>query len=241
MRHLCPFLFLGLVTACLGTETGNPKGTETGNPKMQARIQTQAETTDAARVSIGDTGEIQVDHAWLWIEELRFVTKTDCEDENEDDADEDGGIAVVVDLVQGGTLERELLEVEYCELRLKIGPPVVAPMDAPDELVALSALFGGQLDDGRVWELSTSEDIGWRLEGLFNPLANTPDMALKFDVASWFDGVNLPNIDADEDGVLRIDDTSQSDMVDQVLDNLARSSALYALSAPENPLATPTD
>lgn len=244
-------LLLAFLVGCSGwgngTETGNPKATETGNPKVPARLAPGGWSSAPAEVSVGAGGAIEVHGAWLWVEAMTFTRGDACVGEVEEerpDLDE-----IVLDLIGGAALTIELPATEYCGLSVEIDAPGEAPPGAPPELDATALVIEGALQDGTPFRVLSDEGASWRLDGSYDLTRKAHALALGVDVARWFEGIDLESLPLD-DGVLVLDDESDTSALSAFEDNFDASPALFldsndngALDPAETdaPVATPTD
>lgn len=243
---------LAFLTGCSamgnGTETGNPKATETGNPKLPTRLAPGGWSSDPSRVSAGPGGAIEVHAAWLWVESIHFRRGEACEPEADDDdapADLD---ATLLEVVGGDALTLRLPATRYCGVAIEL-EAAEAPPEAPPELDPSALVVEGALADGTPFRVLSEGSASWTLDGAFDLTRKDHALVLGFDVAGWFDGVDVASLPL-EDGVLLLDDDTESDLLASFEDNLDASPALFAdtdddgaldLAETESPLAVPTD
>lgn len=208
-----------LAAGCIGS------GTETGNPSVTAltTMGLAAYTSSGEQVALveGAPGSIVLSEVWVSIEEVDLVRSIDgvCDDDRPGAEVELAGI--VKDLADGPFV-RDDLEIaveEFCRIEVKLGRP---ERDAGPPLGRESSMFvRGTTAGGTPFELWTDEEAEFELRaagGNFQLAEIDGALLVAFDVASWFDGIDLDRGVPDEDGVIRIHDETDHDVNDDLLD-----------------------
>jgi hypothetical protein len=200
-----------LVSACGGSEDGIPID------NTSITIALTATSTDESAVAIrSDEAALDVEEIVLSLRELEMVP---CASDSASIADED----YVVDL----TLEPPAQSIfestvsEYCAVGVTIAP---TRSDVPADLVGVAVRVRGTRSDGvpfevrspvdQTVELRTSEAVGAYL-------------ALGFDLATWFDGVDVDGASV-TDGVALIDEQTNASALAAFDANTPSAVALYA-------------
>lgn len=160
----------------------------------------------------------------IGVDEIEF--ETELEDDQEDIAGEDDNLEVefegpyVVDLINGtSTPSLGIGDVPtgvYDELEIEMAPV----------LANGNTVFIKFTANGKTYEFSTTEEIEFEIEDLsgYTIDANSlQNILVLIDLDAVFAGIDLSGATADEDGVTRINDSSNSDIAQAILDQLENS------------------
>jgi len=215
------------------TETGNPKVTETGNPQVDARLAVTVMTTDSELVSFeDDSGDLVVNSAWMVFGDLRFVSgEDDCEDPAEADVTVDGPL--VVDLIDMESVidSFKLKSGEYCRIRLPMDRGAQLPPGAPGALDDAAIAIEARRSDGTPVYLTSrsTEDLELKSDD-DDPLTVDEDnrhLLVAFDLAVWFDELDLDSAGAEPNGDILIDDDHNQELLDDFEDNIEDAMELF--------------
>jgi hypothetical protein len=201
--------------------------------KLQMKAVTSLSTINGRTSTTG----LEFSQILLGVRELEFETleEDDLEDSNDDsDGDNDDGEddneevefegAFVVDLVNGtSTPDFGLANVQpgiYEEIEIEMGPILE---NSNSIFIAFSYTPDGGGSPVQV-EFSSQEEIEFEIEDEttgFQLDANTlTNILVLLDLDALFSGIDLSTAEADEDGVVRINDSSNSGITQQILSNL---------------------
>jgi hypothetical protein len=201
--------------------------------KLQMKAVTSLSTINGRTSATG----LEFSQILLGVRELEFETleEDDLEDSNDDiDGDNDDGEddneevefegSFVVDLINGtSTPDFGLANVQpgiYEEIEIEMGPILE---NSNSIFIAFSYIPDGGGSAVQV-EFSFQEEIEFEIEDETNGFqldANTlTNMLVLLDLDALFSGIDLSTAVADEDGVVRINDSSNSGITQQILSNL---------------------
>jgi hypothetical protein len=220
MKAKIQFLVLaiaGLMVAACDSSSSDPK---LEGVKMQMKAVASSSTISGKTSATGLTfTEVR-----LGVEELEF--ETDLEDSEEDNSGEDDSEKVefegpyTVDLINGTSNPNfGLTDVAggvYDEIEIDVEPVMEDG----------NSIFIRFTYEGKTYEFSTTEDLEIEIEDLAgytvdeNTLTN---MLVLINLDSLFAGIDLSTAVADEDGVTRINETSNEDIADNILDQFEDS------------------
>ncbi len=201
--------------------------------KLQMKAVTSLSTINGRTSATG----LEFSQILLGVRELEFETleEDDLEDSNDDlDGDNDDGEddneeiefegSYVVDLINGtSTPDFGLASVQpgiYEEIEIEMGPILE---NNNSIFIAFSYIPDGGGSAVQV-EFSSQEEIEFEIEDEttgFQLDANAlTNMLVILDLDALFSGIDLSTAVADEDGVVRINDSSNSGITQQILSNL---------------------
>lgn len=205
-----------LAAGCIGS------GTETGNPSLTT-LGLAAYSSSVQSVALGESesGTIALSEVWVSIEEVDLVRSIDgvCDDDRPGAEVELDGI--VKDLAEGPFVRDDLniAVEEFCRIEVELGRP---ERDAGPPLGDRRSIFiRGTTAGGTPFELWTDEEAEFELRangGNFQLAEIDGSLLVAFDVAGWFDGLDLDAGVPDGDGVIRIHDDTEHDVNDDLLD-----------------------
>jgi len=205
VRLACGTALLAL-SACAGTETGNPsfKGSlgydaYSSAPRSVALTQSSSEKEDAA---------LRVDNAWLVLGDVELLRGEDCAAVAGSGMHVQGLGAGDHAAGQAPVTPFDLAAGQYCGARL---PFVLAgeklPAQAPDSLRDESIVLRGSLADGRSFELRSASQAQVLLrarEASFLLDDDHSGVLIGFDVAKWLGALDWSEASPDADGSLRV-------------------------------------
>lgn len=219
------WLLIGGLTACAGTETGNPS--------FDGTLSYNTHTTDASRVALlqADPGVLVVDNAWLVLGDVGFVQGAMC-DADARAAQHATGLGVGDHATPAAAETAFMLsEGRYCGVHLPfVHPPEVLPADLPSEIAGHSVLIDGTLADGRRFLLSSAFEgdvFLSALDGSFELDALSSNVLVGFDVAIWLGALDWQSATEESDGSVVVDETHNQDLRIAFEDNLALGMSLY--------------
>ena len=215
-------LWLG---ACVG-------GSETGNP-VSSELALSVHSTDKTIASVRgvETGA-RVDSAWVSIGEIEFERASECDLDLEEEIELP---AQAVDLVQPsrdpGALG--LPEDAFCRVEFElVARALPLPTGAPAELEGHTLVILGTTASGAPFEITTAMELELEVRSLGAPFTvsgtgeSVIHFVLSFDAATWFAGIDLDAGVASPDGVIRVNDEQNGDLLDALESNLEGSADL---------------
>ena len=160
----------------------------------------------------------------IGVDEIEF--ETELEDDQEDISGEDDELKVefegpyVIDLINGTSTPNlgvgDVPTGVYDELEIELAPV----------LTGGNSVFIKFTLDGKTYEFSTTEEIEIEVENLsgFDIDSNSlQNILVLIDLDNMFAGIDLSNAVADEDGVIRINDSSNSEITHSIINQLEDS------------------
>jgi hypothetical protein len=199
--------------------------TETGNPELDAELAVRARSTDPSIAQLARAPSWRVEQAWVGLDEPRFVTAESCDtpDEVETDLPAPGEVDLLASepFVVRGTLPADA----FCRFRLRL-----ARGEASGVLGDDSVYLAGVLADGRAFEVRSSIEPELDLRSRAEPVdlgAASGAFVLAFDVARWLEDVDADRLEADPDGVVRIDEDHDDEPLQAFEDALEASLELF--------------
>jgi hypothetical protein len=198
------------LTACAGTETGNPSFR--GSLGYDAYSSAPDIAVLQSALTGGQAAAIEVQSAWLVLGDVRFIDQAACS-ANMSGArvhDVRGLGAGDHAATQAPPTSFELESGRYCGARLQLLRSDTAPAGGPDELAGHSMLIRGLLRDGRRFELRSAfrpelflraSNAGFELD------SQQSGVLIGFDVAAWLDELDWSDREVDTNGVVLADET----------------------------------
>ena len=172
---------LVLVSACLGTETGNP-------------ITTEGSTSDAMTAALVPTpGAPVVDEVWISIEGTRAILGADCDHLGPLVGGVEGDVLGALEVVAPHESNTCGVHVATTPSRGSVGP---------DSFAGATGLVRGRRPDGVPFELRTTSISAVSVQGMTG-IDLGESYVLSFDVARLLMGLDLSG-PPDADGVVRI-------------------------------------
>lgn len=217
MKTKLQFLLLTIGSLLVGA-CGSDPALEGVKMKMKA-----VTTQSSINGRVNATGLTFTD-IMIGVDEIEF--ETDLEDDQEDNLGEDDELKVefegpyVIDLVNGTSTPNlgigDVPTGVYDELEIELAP--VLPLG--------NTVFIKFTYNGKTYEFSTTEEIEIEVEDLsgYTIDANSlQNMLVLINLDAVFAGIDLSSAEADEDGVVRINDSSNSDIAQDIIDQLEDS------------------
>lgn len=214
------------VPGCTGTDVGNP----VVDVDFTLYNDQVPDTGGAAQLrAVGET--VSLTSAWVSVDRIRLRDAADCSGSAE--VERPGPFAV--DLLQPGPIP-ELTQIEapsigYCRFEFrwnKLTTP--APAGAPAELVGASILLSGTRGDGTPFVLRSDRSDELRLDavgGSFTIDDGTNALFVGFDGARLLAGVDLDSGIEDSEGVIRIENGSNEQLLGVFDDNIEAATELF--------------
>jgi hypothetical protein len=215
---------LGCLSACTGSEVGNPV--------KDVRVALTAHSSDDAVAFLGGdagaTAALTVDELWVSLGDMRFVLDDDCS------ADRDTRISVpgpiTADLARAPTaLVAKLQDGAYCRVRVPLGR-AIDDGAIPAELVGHSTLLIGQRDDGVRFTIRSRDKPALVVRSRDEPFPIDDErspLILAFDAGRWLAGIDLGAVAPNADGEIVIDASNEQALLGQFETNLRTSLALF--------------
>jgi hypothetical protein len=204
MRHDPRILLVSLALVTFaGCEPPGGSGTDSGNA-----FQAQLTVAGEGALASGARGVGTLSRATLHLNEVEFEP---CEGAGEDaEVDYEGDYTS--DLLAGSDLGVvELSIASICEVKV----------EAEDEP---SIVIEGDTTGGAAFALTSDRNWEFRVESEVDLGADALNrVALLFDLDAWLDGVDADLGVAGDDGVIRIDDANNSELLDLFEDNVQAS------------------
>lgn len=205
--------------------------TETGNPPFAAQMALTADSSDPTVATVGNgSGALVVHETWVALGDIRFVRAEVCDEPGETEVDLPGPI--VAELVA----EPEVLFFEpgggdYCRVRVPLErAEAPLPPGAPAELVDHSIVIRGERADRTPFLLASrinrEADVRSRT-GPFELDEASRAVVLAFDVALWFEGIDLSTAEVGGEGSIVVDETSNDDVLDAFEANAEHALRLF--------------
>ena len=215
----------GSAPACVG-------GSETGNP-VASELALSVHSTDPHVASVrGPATGTRVDSAWVSFGEIEFEPASAC------DLDLDAELVTpgrALDLVDARNAPSELglPDDGYCRVEFELAPRArPLPPGAPAALEGRTIVIQGLTAAGAPFEIVSELDLGYEVRapgGAFTIGGSGDGVArfvLSFDAAAWLTGLDLDAALASPDGVIRVTDEQNGDLLDRFEENLEGSADL---------------
>jgi hypothetical protein len=212
------------ITACAGTETGNPPfegeltyNTYSSQPAVAALRQAE--------------GGARIDAAWLVLGDARFVDAARCEQRDEVPFHVQG-IGAGDHATAAAARSSFALEAgDYCGLELPLlrAADGELPDEAPAALLDHSVVLEGQDAQGRPLRIESRLQAPIFLRagaGSFHMDAVESRVLVAFDVGRWLDGVDLRGADVDSQGVVVVSPERNAALLERFEQNIAPGMAL---------------
>lgn len=223
-RHPAILCLLGALSACTATETGNPV--------TSTEMALTSHTSDPAVAGFDPAPDsVVIDALWLGLGDLRFVLNDVCDDIGDTRIDLPGPHIEELAAGPAALPMFDLDEGAYCRVRVpleRVRLPL--PAGAPPELEDHSVLVSGVSAAGTPFVLRSriTPEADVRSRGAPFAIDDARrSLVLSFDVAVWFADVDLDAGAVGVDGVLRIDDGENTDLLDAVETKLEEALELY--------------
>ncbi len=213
-------VWITLATALAGC--GAPRNiTETGNPELDASLTLRAMSSAPDVVDVAaPAGTMSVEALWLAVERVQFVRGLDCDDPFATLVEVPGFVTNAADLAPR-ILGTRLPADDYCSVRLQLDEATELG-DAPAELAGQSLLVQGYRADDVAFQIRSEEDVEVEIRAA-TPITLTEASAalvVALDLAVWLDGVDLGSLEPDDQGLVRVDEEVNEDVLEQFEDNL---------------------
>ena len=205
MKH--PLYYSSLCTALV---LGCVGGSETGNPAVPTTLALTLHSTDDSVATVHGADGLVVESAWIHISELSFVLAANCALVDDDDDEVELPGPFVVQLTDTTANIRDLLlgRSDYCGVELDLeraGREV--PVGAPPELRRNTLVVTGHTPAGTPFVVVTQEEFELEVISLTTPFMVdelTNQLLLSFDVARWFETLDLDTLTPGDDGVIHV-------------------------------------
>jgi hypothetical protein len=198
--------------ACGGSETAMPIDSSI------TKIALTAVSTDESAVAVrSDSAALSVEEAGLSLRELEIMP---CSSDAASIGTRDYPVDLAFDPPALASFESGVSD--YCGMRLAIAP---SPADDPPELASLGLYVRGTRSDGLAFEIRSTLSLDVELLAS-SGAAFGQHLAVGFDLAAWFAGVDVDGA-SPTDGVVLIDASSNTDVLSAFEANSASAVALY--------------
>ncbi|MCA9612633.1 MAG: hypothetical protein H6721_04350 [Sandaracinus sp.] len=202
MKYSVPALGLVLTFAsCVGTETGNPA--------VPTTLTLALHSTNPSVVSVrGDQGLV-VEDAWIHIAEISFTSAAVCRAEDDDrEVELPGPFFVELGDVAANLRDLLLRRSAYCGIEVDLErSPRQVPDVAPVELSRNTLVVRGRTAAGTPFVVVTQEEFELEIQSNDRPFSVdelSSRLVLSFDVARWFDGLDLDALTPGEGGRVHV-------------------------------------
>jgi hypothetical protein len=213
VRTGCAFVVLA-TTACGGSEEGVPVSSAV------VRIALTATSTDEGRVAVrSESAELSVEELGLSLHVIEIVP---CAPDSAAIAQHDYPVDLAVEPPAQALFESGVSE--YCGILFDVAPSTAAD---PVALEDLSVLVRGTRSDGVPFVIRSEFRLTTDLSSSTGEPFGTGHLALGFDLARWFEGVDVESASL-TDGVATIDIASNTDILQGFEANTLSATALYA-------------
>lgn len=197
-------------TVCTALALGCVGGSETGNPAVPTTLALTLHSTDDTVATVHGADGLVVESAWIHISELSFVLAANCAlvDDDEDEVELPGPFLVQLTDTTANIRDLLLGRSDYCGVELDLeraGASV--PVGAPDELRRNTLVVNGHTPLGTPFVVVTQEEFELEVTSLTTPFRVdelTNHLLLSFDVARWFETLDLDALTPGDDGVIRV-------------------------------------
>lgn len=215
---------IGLCAGCVGTEVGNPQDVEEEQTEVSFEFAAVAPAPNALTLANG----LEIDRAFLAVEELGLRRASDCDGDNRLDLERPFSVDIVTGDTQPALGPVLRPAVSYCRLEIEISAPE-ARDGLPAELDGKSVWVTGSTADGTPFEISLQESDELRIDGEFTLERGGDALIVGFDLASWVSPAELESVIPADDGVIRIDSDNgdSEELVSDILKNVADSITLF--------------
>jgi hypothetical protein len=206
--------------------------TETGNPPLDATMTVTGRSTEPLIASIrSDGGRVRVDAAWVVLGDVRFVMADVCDAPEAGHVDVPGPTFADVTAPAPFVVRFELAPDAYCRVRVPLARALdPLPSGPPAAILDRAILVEGRRDDGVPFSVASrvtpeidvrSRTAPFRLDD------GGRSLHLAFDVARWFDGVDLDAAVIGGDGRIRVEDGTNDEILDAIESNAEESIELF--------------
>lgn len=197
-------------SVCTALSLGCVGGSETGNPAVPTTLALTLHSTDDTVATVHGADGLVVESAWIHISELSFVLAANCAlvDDDEDEVELPGPFLVQLTDTTANIRDLLLGRSDYCGVELDLeraGASV--PVGAPDELRRNTLVVNGHTPLGTPFVVVTQEEFELEVTSLTTPFRVdelTNHLLLSFDVARWFETLDLDALTPGDDGVIRV-------------------------------------
>jgi hypothetical protein len=184
-------------------------GSETGNPAIPASLTLALHSTDPSVASVGGDEGLVVTSAWVHVSEIELVAAEQCTGEDDEREVELPGPFYVAIRDAAGSLQNLLVrERAYCGIEVELErAPRNVPDDLPAELSRNTLVVAGRTPAGRpvvVVSQAEHELEIFSAGSTFTVDELTNRLLLSFDVARWFEGLDLDALTVSPDGTVRV-------------------------------------
>ena len=196
--------------------------TETGNPELDASLFLRTTSSEPERIDVdAEPGATSVESVWLSVERLRFVRSDDCDTGVEQEIEAPAEFTTDAADPLPDPIAARLPADGYCRVRMRLDA-IDDIGAAPDTLLDHALLVTGERQDGVPFQIRVEDDIDIDIRTA-TPIAldeaNT-SLVVAIDLAVWLDGVDLDTATIDGDGVIRVDETSNTALADRIADQI---------------------
>jgi hypothetical protein len=213
----------GWLTACAGTETGNPSFV--GKLGYDAYTSAPAVVGLSMALQGSDDSLLTVDNAWLVLGDVELQSGVDCDAQHDIEGLGAGDHAAG----QAPPTEFASEPGKYCGIRLPFAPSAMLPDGAPASLTTESVLVAGKLPDGREFEIHSKlqESLSLRATaGEFVLDSKHRSVVIGFDVAHWLSQLSWDNATT-SDGSVIVSESSNRELLEQFEAALPTGVALF--------------
>jgi hypothetical protein len=229
---------LALAAGCIGTDVGNPGDDDGGPERPDADEPGDTVVVDLDVALYDDAASLlpsgaRIELAWVNVGRVRLRRAGVCEDEVE--LDIRGPIPD--DMLTPGAPEPlqgiELADDHYCRVDFEWDPLEASPGgDVPPALVEHSFLIEGERGDGTPFVLRSDRGDEIRLDAVDDAVgfpidAATGALFVALDAEALFAGIDLDAAQVGSDGVIRIDDDENDELIDRFEANLEAAARLF--------------
>jgi hypothetical protein len=225
VRLAAGFGLCAWLSACAGTETGNPSFVG----KLGYDAYSSAPSVVALSMALQQAptdSPVTVDQAWLVLGEVELLSGAECSSHVDVSALGAGDHAGS----QVEPTEFAFPEGKYCGVRLPFAPASELPKGAPESLKTESVLVRGKLSDGRAYEVHSQlqESLSLRATaGDFVLDSKHSSVVIGFDVALWLSELSWDAATNSADGSVSVSETSNRALLEQFEAALPRGIALF--------------
>ncbi len=222
-RYFAALLLIS-AASCTGTDVGN------GVIDVDVDVYREIPETPTARFTPA-AGNASVSEAWVSVDRIRLRDSTTCDDQTEIDLH--GPFAI--DARASGTIaplsDIEVAATDYCRFELRWSPYKGPTTDVPGEFPGASFLIKGTRSDGVSFIIRSERGNERRLDARdgmgFSIGDATHALFVGFDLATLFKGLSLEAAIVGNDGMIRIEKDSNSELIEIFDENIDRIAKLF--------------
>lgn len=202
--------------------------TETGNPELDVSLRVSAMSSDPA-IEVPARPSGSVTDAWVNIGEVKLVESDTCDTVSEVEHTAEGPFLTDLLALAPEAIHIPAPATDFCRLRVRLDRDE-GGSGAPAAMADHSVLLAGVRSDGVPFEVRSRREfeLDLRTRGEAFALAEGADQVLlAFDLGAWLGAVALDDAEVADDGVARIDEEHEDDLLDDFEEAIEAALALF--------------